>query len=77
MTTTNPWGAHVVSPDDERRHNAGSDDLWGESYYADFVQEDGTVTGWFRLGLYPNRDVAWWTAWIVRPGRPGVCSVNY
>ena len=27
---------------------------------------DGTLGGWLRLGLYPNREVAWWTAWIVR-----------
>jgi hypothetical protein len=77
MTTTNPAEAHVVSPDDERRHDAGPEDLWGESYDADFVQEDGTVAGWLRLGRYPNRDVAWWTAWIVGPNRAGVCSVNY
>ena len=30
-----------------------SGDLWG---------------GWLRLGLYPNRKVAWWTAWLVIPG---------
>jgi hypothetical protein len=77
MATPTPQGAHQVSPDDERRHSPGSEDLWGESYYADFVQEDGTVAGWFRLGWYPNRDVAWWTAWIVEPDRPGVCSVDY
>jgi hypothetical protein len=58
MTTAKPWVAHVVSPDDERRHDAGSEDLWGESYYADFVLEDGTAAGWFRLGMYPNREVA-------------------
>ena len=26
--------------------------------------------GWLRLGLYPNRQVAWWTTWIVWPDRP-------
>jgi hypothetical protein len=40
-------------------------------------RKTGTVAGWPRLGLYPNRDVAWCTAWIVGPDRPGVCSVNY
>jgi hypothetical protein len=30
-----------------------------------------------RLGLYPNRSVAWWTAWIVGTERIGTCSVNY
>ena len=37
----------------------------------------GRWGGWLRLGMYPNRKVAWWTAWIVGPDRPGVCSVNY
>ena len=64
-------GGHHVSPDDERQHSSGSEDLWGGSYYADFVQEDGTVAGWPRSGLYPNRDVAWWTAWIIGPDRAG------
>jgi hypothetical protein len=69
--------AHVVSPDDESRHTPDAEDLWNESYYCDFVQPDGSLGGWLRLGLYPNRDVAWWTTWIVRPGHPGVCSVDY
>jgi len=69
--------AHVVDPGDERRHPPDADDLWNESYYADFVNDDGTFGGWLRLGLYPNRQVAWWTTWIVGPGRTGICSVNY
>jgi hypothetical protein len=69
--------AHVVSPDDEQRHPPDADDLWNESYYADFVHEDGTLGGWLRLGLYPNRKVAWWTTWIVGTDRPGICSVRY
>jgi hypothetical protein len=73
-TATEP---HFVSPDDESRHDAGPEDLWGESYYADFVHGNGTWGGWLRLGLYPNRRVAWWTTWIVGVDRPGVSSVNY
>ncbi len=69
--------AHVVQPDDEARHTPDAEDLWNESYYCDFVQADGSFGGWLRLGLYPNRRVAWWTTWIVRPGHPGVCSVDY
>jgi hypothetical protein len=70
---------HVVLPDDEARHTPDVDDLWNESYYCDFVRDDGSMGGWLRLGLYPNRQVAWWTTWIVWPGgeRPGVCSVDY
>jgi hypothetical protein len=68
---------HVVQPDDEARHVPDDEDLWNESYYCDFVRSDGTMGGWLRLGLYPNRQVAWWTAWIVWPDRPGVCSADY
>jgi len=68
---------HTVLPTDEQRHEADDDALWNESYYCDFVQADGSLGGWLRLGLYPNLGVAWWTTWIVRPGHPGVCSVDY
>ena len=47
--------AHVVLPDDEARHTPDAEDLWNESYYCDFVQADGSMGGWLRLGLYPNR----------------------
>ena len=69
--------AHAVLPSDEGRHVPDPEDLWNESYYFDFVTPDRSVGGWLRLGLYPNRHVAWWTAWIVGPGRSGVCSVDY
>jgi hypothetical protein len=68
---------HAVEPADEERHAPDAEDLWNESYYCDFVQRDGSFGGWFRLGLYPNLQVAWWTAWIVRPGHPGLCSIDY
>jgi len=66
-----------VHPADEPRHTPDAEDLWNESYYCDFVQADGSLGGWLRLGLYPNRGVAWWTAWIVRPGASSVASVDY
>jgi hypothetical protein len=68
---------HAVEEADEARHRPDGERLWNESYYCDFVQDDGSFGGWFRLGLYPNLGVAWWTAWIVRPGQPGLCSVDY
>ncbi len=77
---------HEVLPSDEARHTPDAEDLWNESYYCDFVNADGTLGGWLRLGLYPNREVAWWTTWIVRPGAsgtpgapgpPGICSADY
>ncbi len=71
--------AHEVLPSDEGRHAPDAEELWNESYYCDFVAGDGSLAGWLRLGLYPNRQVAWWTTWIVHPGSgaPGVCSVDY
>jgi hypothetical protein len=71
--------AHAVLPVDERRHPPDPDGLWNESYYCDFVDASGRLGGWLRLGLYPNRTVAWWTTWIVRPGSaaPAICSVDY
>ena len=68
---------HVVLPDDEARHTPDGEGLWNESYYCDFVRADGSMGGWLRLGLYPNRQVAWWTTWIVWPDRAGVCSADY
>jgi hypothetical protein len=68
---------HVVLPEDEARHTPDGEDLWNESYYCDFVRSDGSMGGWLRLGLYPNRSLAWWTTWIVWPDRVGVCSVDY
>ena len=67
----------TVVPSDEGRHPPDPEDLWNESYYCDFVAADGALGGWLRLGLYPNRHVAWWTAWIVRPGASSVASVDY
>jgi hypothetical protein len=69
--------AHAVLPSDEGRHTPETEELWNESYYCDFVTPDRSVGGWLRLGLYPNRGVSWWTAWIVRPGKTGICAVDY
>jgi hypothetical protein len=70
-------GEHVVPPADEERHDPTDEDLWNESYYCDFVTDDRSLGGWLRLGLYPNRELAWWTTFMVRPGHAGVCSVDY
>jgi hypothetical protein len=68
---------HHVDPDDERRHAAGSELLWNESYYLDFVDREGAVAGYARIGLYPNLGVTWWTTMIVGADRPVVASVAY
>ncbi len=68
---------HEVDHADEARHEPTAEEWWNESYYADFVTEDGSVAGYVRLGYYPNRSVAWWTAALVGPGRPSVVSQVY
>ena len=68
---------HAVDPADEGRHTPSDDPLWNESHYFDFVSEDGRVSGYARIGLYPNLGVTWWTTMITGPGRPLVASVAY
>jgi hypothetical protein len=58
-----------ITSADERRHEPGSEQLWGESWYFDFFDGDGSVGGWVRLGLYPNLSVAWYHAFVVGPSR--------
>lgn len=69
--------SHAVDPEDEHPHPPGGEELWSESYYADFVSEDGSLGGYVRLGVYPNLGVSWWTAMIVSPGRPLVAWTDY
>jgi hypothetical protein len=59
----------AITPADEGRHEAGPEELWGESWYFDFFDEEGSVAGWVRLGLYPNLTVAWYHAFVVGPSR--------
>jgi hypothetical protein len=66
-----------VSPGDEQRHPPGTEELWNESYYLDFVNGSGDLAGYVRIGLYPNLGVTWWTAMVVGAGRPVVASVAY
>ena len=74
MTDANP---HAVDPADEGRHAPSDHPLWNESHYLDFVSHDAGVSGYARIGLYPNLGVTWWTTTVVRPGQPLVASVAY
>jgi hypothetical protein len=74
MTDPNP---HAVDPADEGRHDPSDDPLWNESHYLDFVSRDGSVSGYARIGLYPNLGVTWWTTTVVGPDRPLVASTAY
>ena len=68
---------HRVDAEDERRHPAGDEELWGESYYLDFVSESGDLAGYTRIGVYPNLSVSWWTSAVVGQGRPLLSSVDH
>jgi len=62
--------AFHLTEQDEGRHLAGSDELWGESWYHDFAAADGSYGGYVRLGLYPNLGVVWYWLHLVRRGEP-------
>ena len=68
---------HHVDPADEQRHAPGSELLWNESYYLDFVAADAAIAGYARIGLYPNLGVTWWTTTIVGADRPLAASIAY
>ena len=68
---------HQVEPADEQLHTPDGELLWNESYYLDFVADDGSVGGYVRVGLYPTLGVTWWTTMVVGPARPMVASVAY
>ncbi|MEV4171687.1 hypothetical protein [Nonomuraea sp. NPDC049709] len=58
-------GEWPLGQEDERHHEPGGEPLWNESWYYDFVSEDGEVGGYVRLGLYPNWKRAWYWACVV------------
>jgi hypothetical protein len=66
-----------LTPADEREHPAGPERLWGESWYFDFADRDGTLGGYVRLGVYPNLGVAWYWACVVGEGRPLVTVIDH
>ena len=55
---------------DEDAHEPGTQPMWSESWYADFVDEAHGVGGWFRLGMIPNENRAWVNALLCGPGIP-------
>lgn len=70
-------GDFSVEPADEHRHQETGELLWNESYYLDFVAEEGRIAGYARIGLCPNMGVTWWTTMIVGEERPLIASVDY
>ena len=66
-----------LSAADERHHPPGDEPWWNESWYFDFATLDGRLGGYVRLGLYPNRGVAWYWACLVGPDRPLVTVIDH
>jgi hypothetical protein len=62
---------------DEGRHPAGTEELWGESWYLDWAAEDASYGGYVRLGLYPNLGKSWWWIALVGEGEPTVLVVDH
>ncbi|MGW0804229.1 DUF7064 domain-containing protein [Nonomuraea sp. NPDC002799] len=63
-------GGWPLGQEDEQAHEPGGEPLWNESYYFDFVADDGELGGYVRLGLYPNWKRAWyWACLVTRDGR--------
>lgn len=69
--------AVAALPVDERRHEAGQEEFWNESWYLDWTNEEGTFGGYVRLGLYPNMGVSWYWACVVGEGRPLVTVIDH
>jgi hypothetical protein len=63
--------------DDEKPHEPGGEELWNESWYFDAVAEDGSLGAYVRIGLYPNLDIAWYTAFVTGPGRPAIAVIDF
>jgi hypothetical protein len=66
-----------LTPSDELTHPPGPERLWGESWYLDFTNREGTLGGYVRLGLYPNLGVAWYWACVVGEDRPLVTVIDH
>ncbi|HEX3426121.1 MAG TPA: hypothetical protein VHT30_08310 [Acidimicrobiales bacterium] len=54
---------------DERRHRPRLGSLWSESWAFDFATGDASLGGFVRLGMHPDRGVAWYWAALVGRGR--------
>jgi hypothetical protein len=65
------------APGDESRHAPGPERLWNESWYFDVVAPDGRLGAYVRVGLYPNLNRCWYTAFVCGPGRPTVAVIDF
>ncbi|MBX5485265.1 MAG: phosphotransferase [Mycolicibacterium hassiacum] len=67
----------VPEPSDEEAHPAGTEPLWNESWYFDFVDTGHGIGGWVRLGLIPNENRRWITALVCGPDLPTVAVLDW
>ncbi len=74
---TGAMSNHAIDPADEQRHEPTNERFWSESYYFDFHDEDGSLGGYVRIGLYPNLGVTWQWACLVGAGRPLVTAIDH
>ncbi len=66
-----------ADPNDEGVHPPGTEALWNESWYFDFLDPTASFGGYVRLGLYPNLGVCWYWACVVGVDRPLVAVVDH
>ena len=71
-----PQDFPTPSPENEKRQQPGSEELWNDSWYFDAVNDDGSLGVYARIGLYPNLGVAWYTAYVTGPGRPTIAVID-
>lgn len=68
-----------LTPDvsDEAAHPPGSEQLYSESWYFDFVDPGQDVGGWIRLGVIPNEGHSWINALLCGPGVPTIAVLDW
>ena len=74
---TRAMSSHNIDPSDEARHEPTEERFWSESYYFDFHDDEGSLGGYVRIGLYPNLGVTWQWACLVGAQRPLVTAINH
>lgn len=67
----------VPNDSDEYPHPPTAEPLWNESWYFDFIDPDGQLGGWIRLGVYPNESHAWVNALLCGPDMPTVALNDF
>ncbi len=55
---------------DERRHRAGTDEWWGETWGFDFVDTRADLAAFVRFVVHPNRKSCWFWAGAIHRDQP-------